>query len=180
MEVHCVQLVLLSLHNLLLTGSRTATDLNPSPKINPDYCCNNNTHSRVKKIKWEKNPDQWSFFYIYLKAQSLPLQISLCLSTLSSKISACLWKWNQLLVLIVTFDSATDVLERPSGVCVSVHFSLQIFRLQRQCGAEVKWIFTCMEMWELNFKVFPWLCYSNYTADHSSNSLDLPHWQRVL
>ena len=42
MEVHCVQLALLSLHNLLLTESRTGTDLDPNPQITLDDCCNNN------------------------------------------------------------------------------------------------------------------------------------------
>ena len=42
MEPHLVQLVPLSLHNLLLSGSRSGTGLGPNPKITPDYCSNKN------------------------------------------------------------------------------------------------------------------------------------------
>lgn len=85
MEVHCVQLVLLSWHYLLLTRSRIATDLDPEWKMFSDYCCNNTVspYSRMRK-----NPRNWKiltsdlfFSLLYQKVQSLPLQILVCLST---------------------------------------------------------------------------------------------------
>lgn len=86
MEVHCVQLVLLSWHYLLLTGSRIATDLDP------EWKCSRTTAGTIQyhcTVEWEKTPEigkSWRVIYFffplfYHKVRSLPLQIFICLST---------------------------------------------------------------------------------------------------
>lgn len=75
MEVHCVQLVLLSWHYLLLTGSRIATDLDP------EWKCSRTTAGTIQyhcTVEWEKpqkleNPDEWSIFFPPFLSESTEL-----------------------------------------------------------------------------------------------------------
>lgn len=75
MEVHCVQLVLLSWHYLLLTGSRIATDLDP------EWKCSRTTAGTIQyhcTVEWEKpqkleNPDEWSIFFPLFLSESTEL-----------------------------------------------------------------------------------------------------------
>lgn len=75
MEVHCVQLVLLSWHYLLLTGSRIATDLDP------EWKCSRTTAGTIQyhcTVEWEKpqkleNPDEWSIFFPFFLSESTEL-----------------------------------------------------------------------------------------------------------
>lgn len=75
MEVHCVQLVLLSWHYLLLTGSRIATDLDP------EWKCSRTTAGTIQyhcTVEWEKpqkleNPDEWSIFFSPFLSESTEL-----------------------------------------------------------------------------------------------------------
>lgn len=65
MEVHCVQLVLLSWHYLLLTGSRIATDLDP------EWKCSRTTAGTIQyhcTVEWEKTPEigkSWRVIYFF-------------------------------------------------------------------------------------------------------------------
>lgn len=65
MEVHCVQLVLLSWHYLLLTGSRIATDLDP------EWKCSRTTAGTIQyhcTVEWGKTPEigkSWRVIYFF-------------------------------------------------------------------------------------------------------------------
>lgn len=84
MAAHRVKLVLLSLHDQLLTVSRIGTDSDTAPsnpQITHAYFCNNNAAQQLENGRKKKD--------FYLKVQSLPLQIQVLSSTLSSKHPHC-------------------------------------------------------------------------------------------
>lgn len=171
MEVHCVQLVLLSWHYLLLTGSRIATDLDP------EWKCSRTTAGTIQyhcTVEWEKpqkleNPDEWSIFFplFYQKVRSLPLQIFICLSTiLVAHIRLCGHKtlfeiWLSLLIL-------QQMWWKDSLVFVwSVHFA--VWRLQgwhRSVTRSWSGFVLSGEVWEVLSKFCSkWICMNIVKAD---------------
>lgn len=131
MEVHCVQLVLLSWHYLLLTGSRIATDLDP------EWKCSRTTAGTIQyhcTVEWEKpqkleNPDEWSIFFslFYQKVRSLPLQIFICLST----------------ILVAHIRLCVDI--KPS-----LRFDCHFWFCSR-CDGKTLW---CLFVWSVHFAVW--------------------------
>lgn len=146
MEVHCVQLVLLSWHYLLLTGSRIATDLDP------EWKCSRTTAGTIQyhcTVEWEKTPEigkSWRVIYFF------PPFLSESTELASADFH-----------LFEHYFSSTYPPLCGHKTLFEIWLSLLILQQMwwKDSGVCVKCAFRCLEtagMTPLSYKVLKWIC----------------------